>query len=38
MLSIARALVQEPKLLDEPTESLAPVIVDELVWRRCNQR
>ena len=32
MLSIARALVLNPKvlLLDEPTEGLAPIIVDEL--------
>jgi branched-chain amino acid transport system ATP-binding protein len=33
MLSIARALVGNPSviLMDEPTEGLAPVLVDELV-------
>ncbi len=33
MLSIARALVLNPKilLLDEPTEGLAPIIVEELL-------
>lgn len=35
MLALARALLQNPRLLllDEPTEGLAPVVVDEI--RRC---
>ena len=42
MLAIARALINDPKLLilDEPTEGLAPVIVDELVrsWEGKDSR
>ena len=35
MLAIGRALVLNPRLilLDEPTEGLAPIIVDELLAR-----
>jgi len=42
MLAIARALMSGPKLLllDEPTEGLAPVVIDELVGvlRRIQER
>ncbi|MEP2426589.1 MAG: ATP-binding cassette domain-containing protein, partial [Tateyamaria sp.] len=41
MLAISRALLTNPELLllDEPTEGLAPLIVDELVdsMRRINE-